>query len=160
MIEHIGGSPKRNAPSLGSLFKSVLILRLGTGILLFTLHGWQPALDAYRFLWKEQAWDWVPAFDAAGLPMAHLLAPAAALVIAAVGLSWIVGFLTRFFAALFIPVCIAAFPVVRHVEPAAVESVYLYLLVAVTLLLFGSGAVSIDGLFRLGSGGAKKTSGY
>lgn len=160
MIEHIGGSPQRSNPSITAAFKTVLILRLGAGVLLFTLHGWRPALDAYHFLWEETPWDWVPAFDAAGLPMAHLLAPAAAIIIAAVGLSWIVGFLTRFFSALLIPVGLMSFKVVNQVEPAAIESVYLYLLVAVTLLLFGSGAISVDGLFRLGAGGRKKNSGY
>ena len=160
MIEYTGGSPRRSSSPATSIFRSVLVLRLGAGLLLFGRHGWTAAIDAYHFLWKEQPWDWVPALDAAGLPMAHLLAPAAALLIAAVGLSWILGFLTRFFAAVLIPICLASFAVVRQVEPAAVESVWLYLLVAFTLMLFGSGAISIDGLFNLGSGGGKKSSGY
>jgi uncharacterized membrane protein YphA (DoxX/SURF4 family) len=160
MIEHIGGAPQRSNGSPLAFLKTVLILRLGAGTLLFTLHGWRPALDAYHFLWEETPWNWVPAFDAAGMPIPHLLAPAAALVIAAVGISWILGFLTRFFSALLIPICIASFGMVRQFEPAAVESVYLYLLVAITLMLFGSGAVSLDGLFRLGARGSKKSSGY
>lgn len=160
MIEYTGDSPRRSSAPATSVFKTVLVLRLGAGLLLLSRHGLSAASDAYHFLWQEQPWDWVPAFDAAGLPMAHLLAPAAALLIASVGISWTLGFLTRFFAALFIPICLASFTIVRQVDPAAVESVWLYLHVAFTLMLFGSGAVSLDGLFNWGSKSGKKTSGY
>jgi hypothetical protein len=37
-----------------------------------------------------------------------------------------------------------------------VEAAWLYLIITVTLLLFGSGTVSVDQLFRLGQSGPKK----
>ncbi|HEY1084977.1 MAG TPA: DoxX family membrane protein [Prosthecobacter sp.] len=147
MIEHIGGNPAANQNPWGNLFKSIAILRIGSGVLLMTRHGWDAAHGAYEFLWKEQAWNWVTVFSEAGLPQPTLLAPAVAIVVAAVALSWCIGFLTRLFAVVLMPVAIGAI-----IKGGAVYSElgWLYLLIAATLLLFGSGAVSIDKLFRLG----------
>lgn len=156
MIEYTGGGPASTHYPLSSLFKTVAILRIGTGILLMTRHGFNAAVSAYNFLWKEQAWSWVPAFHEAGLPYAHLLAPFVALLVMTVALSWIAGFLTRLFAVIFLPVIITALVLLQKTGNVQVEAAWLYLFITLTLLLFGSGAVSIDQLFRLGQGGSKK----
>lgn len=147
MIEHIGGNPAANQTPWSSLFKTIAILRIGAGAVLLARHGWGAAVGAYEFLWKEQPWSWVTAFNDAGLPYPTLLAPAAAIVIAAVAVSWCVGFLTRLFAVVAMPVAIGA---IIKGGLLYSEIGWLYLLIAFTLLLYGSGAVSIDQLFRLG----------
>jgi len=155
MIEHIGGNPSANQNPWSSLFKTIAILRIGTGVLLLTRHGWQAALGAYEFIWQEKAWEWVRIFSAAGLPYPHLAAPAVAVVVFAVALAWTVGFLTRLFAVAFMPVVIGFIIFAQKSGSAQAEAGWLYLLVAFTLLLFGSGAVSIDKIFRLGESWGK-----
>ncbi|SKB07711.1 DoxX protein [Prosthecobacter debontii] len=147
MIEQIGGNPAANQIPIGNLFKSISILRIGAGVLLLSRHGWVAAHEAYEFLWEEKTWNWVKAFSDAGLPMPTLLAPAVAITIAAVAVSWCLGFLTRLFSVIMMPVLIG---VIIKGTSAETEIAWLYLLIAFTLLLFGSGAVSIDKLFRLG----------
>lgn len=147
MIEHIGGNPAANQTPWSSLFKTIAILRIGAGVVLLTRHGWNSAIGAYEFLWKEQPWAWVNAFSDAGLPYPTLLAPAAAIVIAAVAVCWCAGFLTRLFAVVAMPVAVGA---IIKGGTLYSEIGWLYLLIAITLLLYGSGAFSIDQLFRLG----------
>jgi uncharacterized membrane protein YphA (DoxX/SURF4 family) len=152
MIEHIGGNPAEAGKPLSSLFKTIAVLRIGTGVLLMSRHSFSGALDAYRFFWKEQPWAWVPAFHEAGLPYAHLMAPFTAVIMMGVAFSWISGFLTRLFAVVFLPVVITALILLQKTDSPHVEAAWLYLFITVTLLLFGSGAISVDQLFRLGSG--------
>ncbi|HBJ85490.1 MAG TPA: hypothetical protein DDZ88_16755 [Verrucomicrobiales bacterium] len=156
MLEYTGGSPAAVQSPLGSLFKTVAIVRIGTGTLLMTRHGFSAALSAYQFFWKEQPWAWVTAFHDAGLPYPHLVAPLTALLVAGVALSWIIGFLTRLFSVIFLPVVITALVILQKAGSVQVEAAWLYLFITVTLLLYGSGAVSVDQLFRLGQGGSKK----
>ena len=141
---------------LGSLFKTIAIVRIGAGTLLMTRHGFSAAMSAYRFFWQEQAWSWVPAFNEAGVPQAHLVAPVVALVVAGVALSWILGFLTRLFAVVFLPIIITALILLQKAGSVQAETAWLYLFITVTLILFGSGAVSLDQLFRLGTGGGTR----
>lgn len=150
MLEYTGASPAASQNPWSSLFKTIAILRIGSGVLLLTRHGWTAAVDASQFLWKEQPWDWVRFLADAGVPYPHLTAPVVALVVAAVAVCWTVGFLTRFFAVLFLPVVVGALFLAEKAASPLAEAAWLYLLVSVTLVLFGSGAVSIDGLFRLG----------
>ncbi len=143
---------------LGSLFKTIAIVRIGAGTLLMTRHGFGAALGAYQFFWKEQSWAWPTLFHDAGLPYPHLLAPLVAVVVAGVALSWMLGFLTRLFSVVFLPVVITALVFLQKAGVPQGETAWLYLFITVTLILFGSGAVSLDQLFRLGSngGGARR----
>ncbi len=156
MIEHIGGNPAANANPWSSLFKTIAILRIGAGVLLLTQHGWRAGLGAYEFLWQEKTWDWAVKFQEAAIPYPLFTAPAAAIVLAAVAVSWTVGFLTRLFAAAFMPLGAAFIFFAGKSGAAEVEVAWLYLLIAFTLLLFGSGAVSLDKLFRLGESWSSK----
>ncbi len=157
------GSPsnKKQNPSDGEsiehLFKTGFILRIGAGLALASFHAWRGALGGYEFLWHEKPWDWVTALTEAHAPYPHLLAPAAAAVIAAIALSWITGFLTRLFAFAAIPVGIGALVVAQRLDSAQVETCWLYIIIAVTLMLFGSGNLSLDGLFKLGGRTKKET---
>lgn len=156
MLEYTGGSPATAQPQLGSLVQTAAILRIGTGLLLMTRYGIGAVQNAYQFFWNEKPWAWVPAFHEAGMPYAHLLAPFVALLIVAVALSWIIGFLTRLFAFAFLPVVITTLVVLHNADSPRVEAAWLYLIITITLLLFGSGTVSVDQLFRLGQGGPKR----
>ena len=147
---------------LASLFKTICVLRIGAGLTLLWFHAWSGAVGAYQFLWNEKSWDWVDTFKTAGAPLPHITAPAAAIILAAVAACWTLGFLSRLFAAIFIPVGIGALLMARSLGSPLVESCWLYLFIAATLLLFGSGNLSLDGIFRLGAGGRakKKKSGF
>lgn len=135
---------------IGTLVKSAAILRIGAGVVLGWFHGWPGVVGGYQFLWKEQPWEWVVALDKAHVPYPHLVAPVAAIIIGAVALSWTLGFVTRLFSIAFIPVTIAAFVVAQRSGSAHLEACGLYLFIAITLLLFGSGNISLDWFFNLG----------
>lgn len=156
MLEYTGTGPAAGQSPLSSLFQTAAILRIGTGVVLMLRYGSNAVVNAYQFFWNEQPWAWVPAFHEAGMPYAHLLAPFVAILIVGVAVSWIIGFLTRLFAFLFLPVVITTLVVLHNAGSLRVEAAWLYLIITVTLLLFGSGSVSVDQLFRLGQGGRKK----
>ena len=156
MLQYTGGSPAAAQSPLSSLFQTAAILRIGTGLLLMTRYGIGAVQNAYHFFFHEKPWSWVPAFHEAGMPYAHLLAPIIAILIVVVALSWIIGFLTRLFSFAFLPVVITTLVVLHKADSPRVEAAWLYLIITVTLLLFGSGTVSVDQLFRLGQGGTKK----
>lgn len=157
MLESYGSKPRADQNPLASLFKTASVLRIGAGLVLLTRHSWEAALKAYQFVWKELPWDWVPIFVEQGVPMAHLAAPTTAAILLVVSLSWITGFLTRFSAALMIALCAAALGFASTDYGAFSELCWLYLLTAFTLTLFGSGAISLDQLFRIGSRWGKKS---
>lgn len=150
MIEHIGGNPAAAQPSFSSFFKTISVLRVGAGVLLLTSHGWKAGLAAYEFLWQEKPWIWVSIFSDAGLPWPVFMAPAAAIILVAVALSWTVGFLTRLFSLVMLPVAAAFVFFAHRTDSPFVEVGWLYMLIAFTLLLYGSGALSLDKLFHLG----------
>lgn len=156
MIEYTGGNPAADQNPWSSLFKTIVILRIGSGLLLLTRHGWEAAWNAYQFLWAEKGWDWVKVFNDAGLPSPTIIAPAVALIIGAVAVSWTIGFLTRLFSVVFIPILIGFLIMAQKTGAGGSEAGWLYLLIAITLTLFGSGAVSIDQLFHLGTRPKKK----
>lgn len=150
MIDYIGGNPAANHHPRSSLFKTISVLRIGAGVMLMTRHGWTAATGAYQLIWKEQNWDWVKSFHEAGLPYPAILAPTVALIVASVALSWITGFLTRLFAVLFMPILVGFLIFSPQVGSIYTEAAWLYLLICFTLLLFGSGAISLDKLFNIG----------
>jgi uncharacterized membrane protein YphA (DoxX/SURF4 family) len=158
MIEYYGENPSASHNPWSALFKTIAVLRIGTGVMLLTRHGIAAILGAYHFLWSEQEWAWAKDFAEAGVPYAHLAAPAAALIVVAVGTSWTLGFLTRFFAVVFLPLIAAAIIVLTRLGSAHIEAAWLYAFIGFTLLLFGSGAISLDKLFHIGGGrsGPKK----
>lgn len=158
MLDYSGGSSSAAQTSLSSIFKTTAIVRIGAGTLLMVKHG-VGVVAAYHFLWNEKPWDWVQAFHNVGVPQAHLVAPAVAVIVAAVALSWIFGFLTRLFSTAFLPLLIVVLVFLRKggVENAAsIETAWLYLFITLTLILYGSGAVSVDQLFKLGQSGNRK----
>lgn len=150
MIEYYGENPAANQNPWSALFKTIAVLRIGTGIMLLSGHGIAAVLGAYHFLWQEKEWDWAKNFAEAGIPYAHLAAPAAAVVVSAVGLGWTLGFITRFFAVVFLPFITTVIIILQRAGSPHTEAAWLYGFITFTLLLFGSGAISLDKLFHIG----------
>ncbi len=152
MLEQVGGSrPKSNPNPLGGLFKTSAVLRIGSGLVLMTRHAWNGLFSAYEFVWKEVPWEWVTRFAEVGVPVPHLAAPTIALLLFAVALAWITGFLTRLFALLLLVISALALAFAGDDHAGFAELCWLYLLISFTLLLFGSGSLSLDRLFRFGT---------
>lgn len=156
MLDYVGGNPSANQNPWSSIFKTIAVLRIGTGVLLLTRHAWLAVNGAYAFIWKEQPWDWVKAFADAGLPYPQFTAPAAAIILGAVAISFTLGFLTRLFAVVFMPVVVLFLIYAQKMHSAQVETAWLYMLITFTLLLFGSGAISLDKLFHIGESWASR----
>ncbi|MBX7209158.1 MAG: hypothetical protein K1X78_12645 [Verrucomicrobiaceae bacterium] len=151
-------SKKKQKPAIAdegiaTLFKSAAVLRIGAGAVMAWFHAWPGLVGGYKFLWKEQPWDCVAALDAAHVPFPHLVAPLAAIVVASVALSWMLGFVTRLFSLAAIPAAIVGFVVAQRAGSLLAETCALYFFIAVTLLLFGSGSISLDWFFSRGQSG-------
>lgn len=151
MLEHVGSNPREAEHPLASLVKTSAILRIGTGIVLMSRHAWDGIWNAYQFLWKEVPWTWVNAFTEEGVPLPYLAAPAVALLLFLVAAAFIVGFVTRLFSAILFTLCAVALLFAADDYAAFSGLGWLYLLVSFTLMLFGSGAVSLDQLIQLGT---------
>jgi uncharacterized membrane protein YphA (DoxX/SURF4 family) len=151
MLEQVGSSSRASENPFLPLLKSTVLLRIGAGLVLMFRHAWEGVFQAYRFLWEEIPWDWVRLLETHGVPFPHLTAPALAALLFAVALAWIAGFLTRLFALLMLVLCGLALTLAGGEHPSFSEISWLYALIAFTLLLYGSGAISLDQLFRWGS---------
>ncbi len=130
----------------------IIPLRIGAGALLLYLHAWQAAGQAWQHVWNQTPWDVISTLEKAGLSpfMGKVLGAMAAGIAAFTAGSWILGFLTRFSSVLFMPVTLGALWVCNRVDlPYRSEGAVLYFLVALTLLVNGSGWLGIDTLFRL-----------
>lgn len=132
-----------------SLFGTIP-LRIASAAVLLYLHTWQHVRSAWQFLWHQQPWDLPGIVAKAGLPYAPVIAITVAVIAFVVSLSWLIGFLTRFFSVLFIPVLLGAIFVANRLEDYAYgESAMIYLLIAVTLVITGSGWFSVDTVFEM-----------
>ena len=124
-------------------------LRLGAGASLLYLHAWAQAVAVFHFLWHRTPWDAVSQFEKAGLPFPKILAVSAALLATLVAISWLLGFLTRFFSFIFLPLAIGALWIAnRNSQFVDAEVCVLYFFIALTLLISGPGWLSLDTLFR------------
>src|SRR3954452_4052474 len=130
-------------------FVGVIPLRLIGGINLLYLHGWTAAIEGWHHLWRGAPWDAITLLEKAQMPWPRVLAVAAAAVSAFTGASWILGFATRFASFIFLPVIIGGLLVANRAgQNYAAEAAVLYFLIALTLLVNGSGWLSIDALFN------------
>jgi uncharacterized membrane protein YphA (DoxX/SURF4 family) len=137
--------------------RTTAFLRIGTGLILALYYGVAAATGGYEFVWNGKPWEWVTLLADAGLPVPHLLAPTAGAITILTAVSWIIGFFTRLFSAMFLPVAIGAIVVVERMDLSAHEPfAYALLLISATLMLYGSGYVSADGLFTLADRPKKK----
>ena len=78
------------------------------------------------------------------------MASAATATAFSVTISWVLGFLTRLFSVLFIPVLLGAILAANRLEEYAnAETAMLYLLITITLVITGSGWFSVDTVFEM-----------
>jgi uncharacterized membrane protein YphA (DoxX/SURF4 family) len=143
-------------------FIGVIPMRLVAGIALLYMHGWTEGLAGWQHLWNQAPWESIAVLEKAALPWPKALAVAAAGITAFTGASWILGFATRFASFIFLPVALGALLVSNRTEQSyAAESCVLYFLIALTLLVNGSGWFSVDAIFNaMRKGGGKKKSLY
>ena len=130
----------------------VIPLRIGAGALLLYMHAWQQGILAWQHVWNQQPWDMITTLERAGFSplMGKIFGAAAAVVAMFTAVSWILGFVTRFSSVVFMPVVLGALWVCNKTDmPFRAEAAVLYFLVAVTLVVNGSGWLAIDTLFRL-----------
>jgi uncharacterized membrane protein YphA (DoxX/SURF4 family) len=159
MLTSYGPSPSNSnheTPGLRRL-RSIAPLRVGTGLTLFFLYALEASVHAYELVWKHVPWPLVETLKKAGVPYPHFIGPAATLVALIVSITWVTGFLTRLFSIVFLPVVIGAIVVVERLNAEAQAGVcWLFLFITLTFIMYGSGLVSVDALFKLGSRPKKK----
>lgn len=151
----------RNSGSGGGFlreFQTIAVLRIGAGFVLFLGYGLEATLKAWHFIWSHAPFPLVTALEQTWLPLPNVISPVVAFITATVSIAWILGFFTRLFAALFLPIPLFALMLASRMHFTETDCVvaWLFVFISATLLLFGSGQISIDGLFRLGGGSRKK----
>lgn len=139
-------------------FQTIAVLRIGAGLVLFLGYGLEATLQAWHFIWQKAPFALVQTLEPTFLPWPQFFAPTAAFVTCTVAIAWIIGFYTRLFAAVFIPLPLVTLMVAGTVKATESECIvaWLFVIISATLLLYGSGNLSVDALFRLGGGSRKK----
>lgn len=130
----------------------IIPLRIGAGALLLYMHAWHGAANAWQHVWNQQPWDLISTMEQAGFNplMGKIFGALAAVIAVFTAVSWILGFVTRFSSTVFIPVVLGTLWVCNKSEMFfRAEAAVLYFLVAVTLLVNGSGWLAVDTLFGL-----------
>ncbi len=141
---------QRGGSSPSGQWVGTIPLRIGSALVLLYLHTWQQAVSGWRFLWHQQPWDLPALITKASLPYHDPLAIITATIGISVTVSWLLGFLTRFFAFIFIPLVLGALLAANRLgEYTAAETAMLYLFISFTLLITGSGWFSADALFKI-----------
>lgn len=121
----------------------LLILRLGAGLTLSSLHGWGKLTGATAHLFQGQPWGFIGAVESLGFPLPILFALAAALAESIGGLLLAFGAFTRIAAAFVGTTMLVA--IYRHLTAGeGAELAFLYLVSVVTLSLTGAGRYSVD----------------
>lgn len=139
----------RDGFNLAAALHTIAPLRMGAGAVLFMQYALEAALRAWHFVWEQVPWPMTGLLASSGMPVPHILAPAAAFISIAVAVAWMLGFFTRLFSLLFVPVLIGAMlSASRASEPADTTAGWLFAFITLTLILNGSGAISLDRLFK------------
>lgn len=149
------GSPRSH--SIFDGLRTIAVLRIGAGLTLLLGYSLEATLNAWHFVWSHRAWQQLEALSKTALPFPQVLVPAAAFVSVTVAVAWILGFYTRLFSLVFIPLLLTSLIMVSgKADESIVIVCWLFLFIAITLVLHGSGNFSADALFRLAGGGSKK----
>ena len=137
-------------------------LRIGAALTLGYLHVWPESLAAWHHLWNQAPWELPLILQKASFPYPHIVAYAGTVIACSVVLSWFFGFLTRFFSFIFLPVAIGIIFAGNSLnEATSVREIgALYLFIALSLLVTGSGWFSVDGIFQFGTRRPKKKTSF
>jgi putative oxidoreductase len=121
----------------------LLLLRLGSGLLLITQHGWGKLASAYAYLAHGKEWKFIEGVGKLGFPAPEFFAICAALAEGIGSVLLIVGLFTRY-AALFIAITMGV-AIYRHLtSDFRFELAALYFLIALALVLLPPGRFSLD----------------
>ena len=162
MFTSYGPSPASSNQDSSALhrLRTLAPLRVGAGLVLFFFYALGAGVQSYKMIWKHEAWSLVPILEKAHVPYPNVVGAVATGIAIVVSVAWVTGFLTRFFSLVFLPVIIGALIVVERLNAEAQAGVcWLFFFITITLVMYGSGLVSVDALFRLGSR-PKKKKGY
>ena len=138
--------------------QTIAVLRIGAGLVLFLGFGLEATLQAWHYIWSQRPFPLVATLQQTWLPLPNVVAPATAFIAATVAIAWILGFFTRLFSAMFLVVVLLALTIMGSIHATETDYVvaWLFVFISVTLLLYGSGQISVDGLFSLGGGKKQK----
>jgi uncharacterized membrane protein YphA (DoxX/SURF4 family) len=147
MSSYLGNS--YSSRDSGTDWVGTMPLRIGAGMTLLYLHGWGEAVLGWQHLVNQKSWPLISLLEKGALPYPHVLTYIAAAITAVTATCWIIGFLTRFFSLLFLPVAATALLLANRLgEPLGAEAALLYLLIAITLVITGPEWFSVDALFQ------------
>ena len=128
-----------------SIGTGLAILRVGFGLMLAFVHGWQKLADAARFLFAGHAWSFVGLVGGLGFPIPAFFAVCAALGESAGALCVACGFLTRASAAVVtMTMIVAAYTSAR--TGTSIELACLYAIPFTAIAITGPGRFSLDSL--------------
>lgn len=140
-------------------FRTMVVLRAGAGLVLFLQYALEGGIRAWQYIWQQKPWAFIDALKVAGVPLHEAAGPAVAALALAVSVAWTLGFFTRLFSALFLPVLLVGLSLAGSLHTETHNTAgWLFVFIAITLILNGSGAISVDGLFQLASRPKKKRS--
>lgn len=127
---------------------SLFVLRIGIGLILFILHGLSEATAAWKFIWGKESWQLFDQLTEMALPFPAIIATTTAIILTVFPASIFAGFLSRISSAaliVFLLVVLVGAPPVENL--ISEETILLYIIALLAILLSGSGSFSIDAIF-------------
>ncbi|MEM7145772.1 MAG: DoxX family protein [Verrucomicrobiota bacterium] len=138
-------SPSSHALIHGGIF----VLRTGLSATIFSLHGLPLFIAAWQSIWKKQPWDLVDTLTELQYPFPAIVSTAAALTLTIFPVSVFLGFLSRIASAILV-VFLATVLVAANSLQGVIsqEAIFLYLIGYSTVIVTGSGFISLDTAFH------------
>jgi len=130
-----------------ALAAGLLLLRIGAGIPLLFVHGWQKLADAGGFVFAGHPWGFVGLVNSLGFPFPAFFAVCAALGESVCALSAACGLFTRVTAAA-VTTTMAVAMYCSFKSGTPVENAYLYAIPFAVLIVTGPGQFSSDELIQ------------
>jgi uncharacterized membrane protein YphA (DoxX/SURF4 family) len=146
MVNYFSNNPQGPNPLLhGGIF----ILRAGLAAIMFFMHGLPHAIAAWSYIWKKQPWELVETLTELQYPFPAILSSSTAIILTIFPLSIFLGFLSRISAAILVVFLVTILVAAGSLEGFITqESIFLYLIGYSTLIVTGSGQISLDTAFR------------
>jgi uncharacterized membrane protein YphA (DoxX/SURF4 family) len=125
----------------------ILVLRIGTGALIFLVHGWHKLFEASAYLRNGAAWRLVDEIAAMGVPLPGVAAVVTSAIQLVCAPLLVIGIWTRINAAL-LAGALAGAVAQNLLAGRDPQLALLYTLNATALVLIGGGSYSADALVR------------
>ena len=146
MANHFSNAPQGAHPLMhGGIF----ILRTGLASVMLLMHGIPLAIAAWRYIWKKQPWPLVESLTELQYPFPAIVSTSTAIILTIFPLSVFLGFLSRIASAILVVFLVTVFVAASSLEGfIAQESIFLYLIGFSTIIVTGSGFISLDTVFQ------------